>query len=153
MVMTSSNLVMAGLNFAAEFLKGKVEGEPYKVQAQMYQQDAAIYRRNARLARLTGAYNEDIYRSQQRAVKAKSMAAAGEAGVGESPTTVTAVMTTYNSLEQNILSERYQVESEAENYLYQARVAEENARQLKKKAKHKYRSALLSGVSSALNVF
>lgn len=142
-----------GANFASDFLKSRSDGDAYMAQSGAYQQDAALYRRNARIARLTGAYNEDIYRAQQRAVRASGAAAAGEAGVGESPTTVTALMTTYNALEQNILSARFQVESEAENYLYQARVADENARQAKKKAKHKYKGAFLSGVSSVLSVF
>ncbi|MCM1324636.1 MAG: hypothetical protein NC218_10980 [Acetobacter sp.] len=140
-----------GVNFAAGFLKGRNEGDEEKAKAATYLQDAELYRRNARIARLTGAYNEDIARSQQRAAVAKSAAAAGEAGMGESTTTMTALMTTYNALEQNILSARFQVESEAENYLYQARVADENARQANKKAKHKYQQALLSGASSALS--
>lgn len=150
MVIGVATGIAMGVNFAAGVFKSRSEGDAYMAQAGAYQQDAALYRRNARIARLTGAYNEDIYRAQQRAVKARSAAAAGEAGVGESPTTVTAMMTTYNALEQNILSARFQVESEAENYLYQARVAEENARQMKKKAKHKYNNSLISCVSGAL---
>ncbi len=151
--MTWGVALAAGVNFAAGFLKSRSEGDAYRVQAANYQQDAALYRRNARLARQAGAYNEDVSRAQQRAVRAMGAAAAGEAGMGESATTATALMTTYNAFEQNILAARYQVESEAENYLYQARVADENARQMKKKAKHKYRSSILGGISSALKVF
>lgn len=153
MVMATATAAALGVNFAAGFLKSKNEGDAYMAQSATYLQDAELYRRNARIARLTGAYNEDIYRSQQRALRASSAAAAGEAGVGESPTTATAVMTTYNAWEQNILAARFQVESEAENYLYQARVADENAKQSKKKAKNKYKSSVLSGISSALSVF
>lgn len=144
--------VAAGIGFAKGFMGSLNSSNEAAFNAASYQQQAETYRRNARLARRTGAYNEDIYRSKQRAAMASGAAAAGEAGMGESPTTATALATTYNALEQNILSARYQVESEAENYLYQARVADENARQMKKKGKHRFQKALLGGVSGALGV-
>ncbi len=89
-------------------------------------------------------------RSQKRAAVASAAAAAGEAGMGESPTTTTALATTSAALEQNILNERYRVESEAENYLYQARLAEEQARQHKKAGKNKFMNSMLGGLTSSL---
>lgn len=116
-------------------LKGKQEEYEAKVQAKLALNNAAIYRKNAARVRLNGSLNEDMMRSQKRAAVASAAAAAGEAGMGESPTTTTALATTSAALEQNILNERYRVESEAENYLYQARLAEEQARQHKKLVK------------------
>lgn len=141
-----------GLSFASGFLGSVQKSNEAKAQAAILKQNAETYRRNARLARRTGAYNEDIYRSQQRAQMAGNAASLGEAGMGESPTSAIVLATSYNALEQNILAARYQVESEAENYLYQAAVTDENAKQAKKKGKNKWGKALLSGASSALSV-
>ena len=142
-------LIAAGINFASGFLKGKQEEYEAKVQAKLALNNAAIYRKNAARVRLNGSLNEDMMRSQKRAAVA-SAAAAGEAGMGESPTTTTALATTSAALEQNILNERYRVESEAENYLYQARLAEEQARQHKKAGKNKFMNSMLGGLTSSL---
>ena len=128
-------LIAAGINFASGFLKGKQEEYEAKVQAKLA---------------LNGSLNEDMMRSQKRAAVASAAAAAGEAGMGESPTTTTALATTSAALEQNILNERYRVESEAENYLYQARLAEEQARQHKKAGKNKFMNSMLGGLTSSL---
>ena len=141
-------LIAAGINFASGFLKGKQEEYEAKVQAKLALNNAAIYRKNAARVRLNGSLNEDMMRSQKRA--AVAAAAAGEAGMGESPTTTTALATTSAALEQNILNERYRVESEAENYLYQARLAEEQARQHKKAGKNKFMNSMLGGLTSSL---
>lgn len=143
-------LIAAGINFASGFLKGKQEEYEAKVQAKLALNNAAIYRKNASTVRLNGSLNEDMMRSQKRAAVASAAAAAGEAGMGESPTTTTALATTSAALEQNILNERYRVESEAENYLYQARLAEEQARQHKKAGKNKFMNSMLGGLTSSL---
>lgn len=131
-------------------MKGKQEEYEAKVQAKLALNNAAIYRKNAARVRLNGSLNEDMMRSQKRAAVASAAAAAGEAGMGESPTTTTALATTSAALEQNILNERYRVESEAENYLYQARLAEEQARQHKKAGKNKFMNSMLGGLTSSL---
>lgn len=141
--------VITGFSFASGFLNSLEESNQAIVQAALHRQNAETYRHNARLARRTGAYNEDIYRSEQRAQVAGTAAALGEAGMGESPTTTAVLATAYNAHEQNILSQRYQMELEAENYLYQADAEDENARQTKKKAKHRFAKALLNGANSA----
>ena len=140
-------LIAAGINFASGFLKGKQEEYEAKVQAKLALNNAAIYRKNAARVRLNGSLNEDMMRSQKRAAVASAAAAAG---MGESPTTTTALATTSAALEQNILNERYRVESEAENYLYQARLAEEQARQHKKAGKNKFMNSMLGGLTSSL---
>lgn len=142
----------SGISFAANFLGALQESNQAIVDTALYQQNAETYRRNARLARRTGAYNEDIYRAQQRAQMAQGAAALGEAGMGESPTSAAVLATSYDALEQNILAARYQVESEAENYLYQARVQDENARLAKKKSKNRWGKAFLSGATGSLNM-
>lgn len=152
-MLTLGTGALAGISFASNFLKGYSAYGQAKQEAAVYGQQAASYQRNAARVRLVGSLNENIARSQQRAYIARGAAAAGEAGMGESPTTAAALATSYAALEQNILNQRYQVESEAENYLYQARVAEENARQLKKKGKNRFTSGLLSGINGALNVY
>ena len=73
--------------------------------------------------------------------------------MGESPTTATALATTSSALEQNILNRRYETESAAENYLYQARLAEEEARQYKKTGSNMFVSNMLSGLASAVGGF
>ena len=93
---------------------------------------------------------QEEYEAKVQAKLALNNAAAGEAGMGESPTTTTALATTSAALEQNILNERYRVESEAENYLYQARLAEEQARQHKKAGKNKFMNSMLGGLTSSL---
>ena len=144
-------LIKAGVNFASGFLKGKEEQNQYEKKAQLALQNAQVYRQNAANIRLSGAQNEDAMRSQKRATVASASAAAGEAGMGESPTTTTALATTSAALEQNILNERYRVESEAENYLYQAMVEEANAKQYRKEGQNRFSGNLLSGLSSSLS--
>lgn len=144
-------LIKAGVNFASGFLKGKEEQNQYEKKAQLALQNAQVYRQNAANIRLSGAQNEDALRSQKRATVASASAAAGEAGMSESPTTTTALATTSAALEQNILNERYRVESEAENYLYQAMVEEANAKQYRKEGQNRFSGNLLSGLSSSLS--
>lgn len=144
-------LIKAGIDFASGFLKGKEEQNQYEKKAQLALQNAQVYRQNAANIRLSGAQNEDAMRSQKRATVASASAAAGEAGMGESPTTTTALATTSAALEQNILNERYRVESEAENYLYQAMVEEANAKQYRKEGQNRFSGNLLSGLSSSLS--
>lgn len=140
-----------GAGFANGFLKSIQSTQEAKAQAQVYANQAALYRQNAKNSRLTGSLNEDMMRSQQRAVLAQGSAAAGEAGMGESPTAMKSLATAAGALEQNILNSRYQVESEAENYLYQAAIADENARQMRKKAKHGVVKAMVGGTISAFS--
>lgn len=146
-------LAAIGVNFASKFLQGTADRNKAYAQAADYAEQANIYRRNAALLRLNGALNEDVMRSQNRAYTARSLTAAGEAGMGESETFATALATTAAALEQNVLNARYQVESEAANYLYQANIAEENARQLRKKGRNYFQSSLMSGITSAFDVY
>lgn len=140
----------AAAGFANGFANSLKQSQQAKAQAQMYQQQAELYRRNARNLRRTGAMNEDVMRSQQRTSLAQGAAAAGEAGISTSPTYIASLATASGALEQNILNNRFEVESQAENYLYQAAIADENARQMKKKGKNRYFNALMSGNASAL---
>jgi len=149
----SALLAAAGINFASNFLQGLQESRQAVRSANAYAANANIYRQNAARIRLLGAYNEDRLRRQNRAYVANSRAAANEAGMGESETFATALAQTAAGLEQNVLDARYQTESEAMNYLYQADVAEANARQLKKNSRNRFQNALLSGVYGALNVY
>lgn len=141
-----------GLNFASGFLNGVQSSNKYLQQSAIYQQQADIYRRNAALTRLNGARNEDILRAQNRAYLSRSRAAAGEAGMGESATMMSLLASSASALEQNVLDARMNVESEAENYLYQAALAEENNRIMRKKSKNAFRSGLVSGISSSLGL-
>lgn len=143
-------LIKAGVNFASGFLKGLSLKNDEDTQAQLHLQNAQTYRQNAQNVRLAGSLNENSMRSQKRSAIASSLAAAGEAGMAESPTTTSAVATTSSALEQNILNQRYQVESQAENYLYQAMIEEENAKQRKKQGQNQFNSSMLSGLSSAI---
>ncbi len=138
--------------FANGFFKSLKASQEAKAKQKMYEQQAEVFRRNARATRRVGAMNEDAARSQQRASLAQSAAAAGETGMGSSATTMSALATASGALEQNILNSRYEVESEAENYLYQAAIADENARQMKKKSKHRYTKAMIGGAHGALGL-
>lgn len=140
----------AGINFASGFFRGVGESNAAYYKADDYNQQADILRKNAYLTRLNGARNEDVLRTQNRAYLSRATAAANETGMGESPTMMSAFATSLSMLEQNVLNERYKVESEAENYLYQANVASYNARQMRKKSRNAFRSSLISGISSAL---
>lgn len=146
-------VAMMGVNFASHFLQGIGESNQAAKVSQIYAGQADIYRKNAARVRLLGAYNEDILRAQNRSYAAKARAGAGEAGMGESETFATALAHTAAGLEQNVLNARYQTESEAMNYLYQASVADENARQMKKKSRHRFQNALISGIYGALNIY
>lgn len=149
----SALLAAAGINFASRFLQGIGESNQAKTALQIYANQADIYRQNAARTRLIGAYNEDMMRAQNRAYTAKARAAAGEAGMGESETFATALAHTASGLEQNVLNARYQTESEAMNYLYQAAIADENARQMKKKSRHRFQNALINGIYGAMNIY
>ena len=143
---------LAAAQFASNFLQGLQQSNQAKRQSVYYQQQGNIYRQNAAMTRLNGALNEDISRAKNRAYMARAAAAGGEAGMAESPTFVSAMSTTASALEQNVLNQRYQTESAAENYLYQARVAEENARVMRKNSRHAFRSDLINGITSAFSM-
>jgi len=143
-------VAQAAMSFASGFLNGLSDSSSAKSAVKQYQQEAAMYRSKAAQARLAGALAEDAARAQNRAALAEKSALLGEAGMGESPTTTTALTTTAVNLEQNVLNQRYQVESEAENYLYMARVADYNASAAKKKSKKRFQNAFMSGVNSVL---
>lgn len=149
----SALAVAMGVNFASNFLKGIGESNQATRASQIYAGQADIYRKNAARVRLLGAYNEDMLRAQNRAYVSKARATAGEAGMGESETYATALAHTAAALEQNVLNARYKTESEAMNYLYQASIADENARQMKKKSRHRFQNALISGIYGAMNVY
>ena len=151
--MISYAMIATGLSFASDFLRGVDESHQYKMAGANYEQQAQLYRKNAHISRLKGSLNENNMRSQKRAYIAQATASAGEAGMAESPTMATALATTSSAYEQNILNKRYEVETEAENYLYQARIADENARQMKKKSRHSFRNSLIKGISSGLSAY
>ena len=142
--------MMYGAKFVSNFLKSENEAKQYLLEADQELQNAEVLRKNAYSVRSAGARNEDISRLQNRAYLASNRAIAYEAGIGESPTLMSSLATSASALEQNVLYDRYKIESEAENYLYQARINEENARQLKKKYKNSFGSSLLN---SAINLF
>jgi len=143
---------LAAAQFATGFLQGVQQSNQIMRQSYAYQQQGNVYRQNAAITRLNGALNEDISRAKNRAYMSRAMVAGGEAGMAESPTFASALASTASALEQNVLNQRYQTESAAENYLYQARVAEENARVAKKKSHHAFRSGLISGITSAFSM-
>lgn len=145
--MPYSIAIIAGLKFASNMLKSEQERQQYLVMAQTELQNAEILRQNAYKLRRNGAINEDFSRSKNRAYIANNSAIAGEAGIADSPTTITALATSARALEQNILNDRFKIESEAENYLYQAKIAESNARQLERKYNNSFGSSLLSSMA------
>lgn len=149
-----SAILMANMavGFANGFAKSLMLSQQARAQQRVYEQQAEVLRMNARSTRKAGAMNEDVLRSHMRSDLAERLAVAGEAGVGSSATTLSALATSAGAQVQNILNGRYEVESEAENYLYQAGIADENARQMRKKAKHRYGKAMMSGVSGALGL-
>jgi hypothetical protein len=145
--------VVAAISFATNFLEGIKSSNEMKRNSSLYANQAEILRRNAERIRFNGAINEDIMRSKNRNYLARALTAGGEAGMSESPTMMSMLATTLGGLEQNVLNARYQVESEAENYLYQARVQDENARVLKKKSSHAFQNGLMNGIYGGMNVF
>ena len=148
MVYTAAMLY--GAKFVSNFLKSEQENKKYLIEAETELLNAEILSGNAHNIRNVGALNEDVSRSKNRAYLAQNRAIAGEAGIGESPTLMSSLATSASALEQNVLNDRYKIESEAENYLYQSRVSRENANQLKKRYKNSFTSSLLS---SAINLF
>ena len=140
---------MVAYNFASSFLQSKLEENEYDNLINRYGNEAYIYRLNARNIRMNGARNEDVLRAKNRAYVASSRALAGENGMGESPTTMSSISNAMSSLEQNVFDERYRIESEAENYLYQANVLDLNRRLLKKEKSNAFtRSLINAGLSS-----
>lgn len=148
--MAYATAMLYGAKFVSNFLKSEQQAKQYLLEADQELQNAEILRKNAYLVRSAGARNEDVSRLQNRAYLANNRAIAYEAGIGESPTLIGALATSASALEQNVLNDRYKIESEAENYLYQAKVKEDNAYQLKKKYKNSFGSSLLN---SAINLF
>lgn len=146
-------VALGGISFASSFLSGLSGYKQSKLQAKMYERQAEIYRRNAEITRRKGALNEDIMRSQKRAYLANANAVAGEVGMAYSPTFATSLSTSASALEQNILNERFRVETEAENYLYQSNVALNNAKISKFNGRNAFFNSLISGTSSGLNVY
>ena len=145
--------VAMGLNFTSGLLGGIAKSNQAKKQAAGYRQSAANYRYNAAQTRLRGAMNEDAMRAKNRGDLALSSAKMAEAGMGESPTAMSAMATAASGMEQDVLNKRYQNETEAENYLYQAKIEDAKAHAAKKKSRNMFRSGLINGISSALNVY
>ena len=143
---------LAAAQFASGFLQGVQQSNQAKRQSYYYQQQGNVYRQNAAITRLKGAINEDVSRAKNRAYLSRAVAAGGEAGMAESPTFTSALSSTASALEQNVLNQRYQTEVEAENYLYQARIAEENARIMRRNSGHAFRNGLISGITSAFGI-
>ena len=141
--------ISMGINFAKGFLSGVRESNQAYYQAADYEKQAEIFKKNADAVQLNGAMNEDILRSKNRLYISNGIASANEVGMGESPTMMTVLTQTNTLLEQNVLNERYKMESEAEKYLYQARVMAHNAHKMRKKADGAFRSGLIDGISSA----
>ena len=139
-----------GAKFVSNFLKSEQEAKQYLLEADQELQNADVLRKNAYSVRAVGAKNEDVSRSQNRSYLANNRALAYEAGIGDSPTLISSLATSASALEQNVLNDRYKIESEAENYLYQSRVASANALELKKRYKNSFGSSLLN---SAINLF
>ena len=139
-----------GAKFVSNFLKSEQEAKQYLLEADQELQNADVLRKNAYSVRAVGAKNEDVARSQNRSYLANNRALAYEAGIGDSPTLISSLATSASALEQNVLNDRYKIESEAENYLYQSRVASANALELKKRYKNSFGSSLLN---SAINLF
>ena len=144
--------VAVAINFANNFLEGVKQSNETAKKGTYYSNQANLYRQNAARVRLNGAMSEDISRAKNRADLSRSSTAVGEAGMGESPTFLSLLATTSGVLEQNVLNNRYAIESEAENYLYQSRVAEENARVMKKKSANAFQNGLMNGISSSFNL-
>ena len=145
--------VMMAYSFASSFLQSKLEENNYDSMIQKYNNEANIYRLNAKNVRLNGALNEDVLRAQNRAYVANSRALAGENGMGESPTMMSSISNIAGALEQNVLNQRYKVESLAENYLYQANVLDANTRVLKNKKSNAFTRALLDAGISGLSYY
>ena len=142
---------MMAYSFASSFLQTKLEENNYDDMIKKYDNEAQINRLNAKNIRLNGALNEDILRSQNRAYVANFRALAGENGMGESPTMVSRLSNLASSLEQNVLNERYKIESQAENYLYQANVFDANKRLMKKEKNNAFTRSLLDAGLASLN--
>ncbi len=145
--------VAMGLNFTSGLLGGIAKSNEAKKLATGYKQNAAYNRYNAAQTRLRGAMDEDAMRKSNRSHLAQSSAVMAEAGMGESATATSALATAASGMEQNVLNKRYQTEAEAENLLYQARLEDAKARAAKKKSRNMFRSGLINGISSALNVY
>lgn len=144
---------MAAINFANGFLGGLKESKAYKEKASSYYQQAANYRQNAANIRMQGVIGEDAQRFKNRAALARTQALLSENGMAESPTALSSVATTLSDMEQNLFDRRYQNETRAQNSIYQAGLAENQARAAKKKSHNAFQSGLINGISSAFSVF
>lgn len=87
-----------------------------------YDKNADILRQNAAKKRLETSLNEDIIRSQNRQKMSKARAAFAEAGMATSATTSGVLGQMGADQENNALLTRYQGETEAVNYMNQARM-------------------------------
>lgn len=145
--MSLSLALATGVGGAFQLLKKRNE-EKYDTSA--YRQNALEYRHKALVTRQQGAMAEDRIRYQNRANLARQSATQGEAGMGESPTTLLALATSATQMEQNALDQRYQTETAAQNYLYQANIADAQRKMLKKKNNNAFMTSFLDSFSSAL---
>lgn len=87
-----------------------------------YDKNADILRQNAAKKRLETSLNEDIIRSENRQKMSKARAAFAEAGMATSATTSGVLGQMGADQENNALLTRYQGETEAVNYMNQARM-------------------------------
>ena len=141
-----------GVNLVSGLLQAVNKKDVAKGQSNYYRQQADGYRKNARQIRLKGAREEDQQRALNRKELANYSATAEEAGLGESPTYMSDLVSKAAYMEQNLRDNRAQTENDARQALYQAKVAENKARAIRKNSRNVFTSNLIKGISSALRM-
>ena len=107
---------------AATVASGYQSYKQGKEQQEAYNKNADILRQNAARKRLENSLNEDILRQENREKMSKARAAMNEAGMITSATTTGVLGQMGGELEQNVMNQRYLGETEAVNYMNQARM-------------------------------
>lgn len=142
---------IANAGIAEPSIEGYEQYKQGKADQKAFDENAKILRNNAARKRLETSLNEDIMRSQHRQRMSKARAAMAEAGMITSATTSGVLGQMGAELDQNALNLRYQGETEAINYMNQARLQNYYGKAAAAKGRNAFKMGLLkSGIKAAM---
>lgn len=148
---TALMIATAGLGVASSIAKGIATQNQMEAQANALEANAEILQRNAAQKRLETSLNEDTQRRKNKLALAKSRAAMAEAGISEGGTAIGVIGQSAADAEQDALNLRYQGESEAVNYLNNAKIMNANAENYREAGQNAFTTGLISGAFSGLS--
>lgn len=138
------------LGVASSLLSGVSALSQAKAQSDSLEANASILRKNAEQKRLETSINEDTVRRQKKLAMSSARAQMAEAGVIEGGTSLGVLAQGLANAEQEALNLRYEGETVAVNYLNNASLLEEEAKQARRAGGNAFLTSLVGAGFSGL---